>query len=186
MSTLREYLRSNFKISEEDLIKILGAFEIQKLKKGEYFLKEGQYCTKQAYVESGSFYYYMNIDGNEKVCDFGFVNAWMTYNKSLMGKIPSDMNIQALEDAQIQWISMETMEKLAQDVPSIHLIGMQIMQSYFVESATRAADLANLNAAERYYKAIEENPNLLNVPQYHLASFLGIKPQSLSRIRSKK
>ena len=186
MSELKTYFKENFKIPESDLTLIMNAFQEQSLKKGEYFLKEGQYCTKQAYLESGSFYYYMNIDGNEKVCDFAFEGAWMSYNKSLMGNIPSDMNIKALKDSKIQWVTMDGLKNLSNDISYVQEIGMKIMQYYFIQTADRAADLANLTAEQRYHKAIQENPNLLNVPQYHLASFLGIKPQSLSRIRAKK
>ena len=187
MTTLNEYLKNEFSFSSEITEKIAVAFKEITLKKGDFFLKEGEYCKKIGFVENGAMLYFMNLDGEEKVCDFGFEKDWITHIKSMMGGIPTDMNIRALESTKIKWIGAETLEEVSKEFPQINQIRMKLSEQYFVQSAERANELANLSAEQGYNKLVDQKPELLTkVPQYYLASYLGIKPQSLSRIRSKK
>ena len=182
-----DYLKKHFSFSAEEMEMLEMAFEKTTFKKGEYFLKEGQYARRIGFVESGAMLYFQNNEaGDEKVCDFGFPGDWVTHIKSMISGTPTDMNIRALETTTIRWITGETMQKLSEKIPASNLMRVQISEQYFVKSADRAASLANLNAEQRYRKVVEETPELLMVPQYYLASYLGIKPQSLSRIRAKK
>lgn len=187
MNALRNYISSKFNFSDSDVEKILSFFSTRTLEKNECFLKEGEYCTSIAFVESGSFFYYFLQDGNEKVCDFAFENDWMTQYKSLLNDLPSELNIKALEKSTFQTISRDKMEMLMQEVPESSIIRTSLAEEYFTISTERASDLANLKAEDRYRKLVESKSFIhQRVPQYYIASFLGIKPQSLSRIRSKK
>ena len=187
MTTLVEYLKNEFSFSSEITEKIAASFKEATLEKGAYFLKEGEYCNKIGFVENGAMLYFMNLDGEEKVCDFGFEKNWVTHIKSMIGGIPTDMNIRALETTKIKWISGEKLEQITKEFPQINQLRVKLSEQYFVQSAERANELANLSAEQRYKKLVAEKPELLTkVPQYYLASYLGIKPQSLSRIRAKK
>ena len=119
----------------------------------------------------------MNLDGEEKVCDFGFESDWITHIKSMMGGIPTDMNIRALETTKVKWITADKIEEVANKFPQINMMRVKISEQYFVQSSERANELANLSAEQRYLKLVDEKPELLTkVPQYYLASYLGIKP----------
>jgi CRP-like cAMP-binding protein len=103
---------------------------------------------------------------------------------SFTNKTPADINIKALEDTRLLRLSAENFEKVYQFQPKFLLLKNYYTESSFRNHTKHTADLAMLNAKQRYYKFMQEKPELINrVPQYYIAAYLGIKPQSLSRIR---
>ena len=148
---------------------------------------EGQYCKEVGFVEEGVFIYYQIIDGDEKICDFAFENDWVTHYKSLLGGLPSELNIKALEKSKVLLLDMDKMEELGNKNPRVLTIRTSLAEEYFTKSTERASNLTNLDAKGRYEALLEEIPSIhQRVAQYHIASYLGIKPQSLSRIRAEK
>ena len=110
---------------------------------------------------------------------------WVSQFKSLINNTPSEINIQALEHSVLYVINNESLKKLTEILPKMLLFQNNITQQFFIKFTDRASNLANLTAKERYIKEIKNNPQIAQrVSQYHLASYLGIKPQSLSRIRA--
>lgn len=187
MNNLEQYIKTNFKFSEKEIEKITECFSSKMFKKKQHFLKEGQYCRNVAFVETGSFLYYQLMDGEESVCDFAFENDWVTQYQSLLNNVPSSMSIMAMENSQILILDIEKMDKLSQELPQVNLIRSTLAEQYFTKSNQRAINLTNLDAKGRYQALLNEIPFIhQRVPQYHIASYLGIKPQSLSRIRAEK
>ena len=187
MNQLKKHLTTNYSFRAEELELILSFFSEKIIEKNDYFLKEGQYCKAVAFVESGSFYYYLIKNGEEKVCDFAFAADWMTQYKSLLNQTPSEFSIKALEKSSIYMLTVENMQKLLMEVPAANQMRSNLAERYFTTATDRASNLANLKAEERYQLLLKEKPFIhQKVPQYHIASYLGIKPQSLSRIRAKK
>lgn len=187
MQILQSYLQDNFSFSEEEIEKILDCFDAQEIPKKAYFLKEGELCKSVAFVESGSFLFYQLIDGEEKVCDFAFENQWITQYNSLLNQVPAELSIRAVEGSSILLMNFAKMEALTEAFPKIYVMRAKLAEQYFTDSAKRASQLANLKAEERYRLLLEEKPEIFQrIPQYYIASYLGIKPQSLSRIRAGK
>jgi len=187
MNNLTTYISSKFNFSDAETQSIVHCFTPNTIIKKDYFLKEGQYCKSIAFVEKGSFIYFQNIDGEEKICDFAFENDWISQYKSLLGNLPSDITIQSMENSEIWLMDMEKMETLSNEMPKVNLIRSTMAEQYFTKSTQRATNLTTLDAKSRYIALLEEIPFIhQRVPQYHIASYLGIKPQSLSRIRSEK
>jgi len=94
------------------------------------------------------------------------------------------MGIKALEDMRILRLSATNMQLLFQAQPKFIALKSFYTEVSFMSNAQHSADLAMLNGKQRYYKFMNEKPHLVNrVPQYYIAAYLGIKPQSLSRIR---
>ena len=187
MDNLTQYIQTTFGFTDNEVQKILECFSPKNLKKNDFFLKSGQYCQNVAFVAKGDFIYFQNVDGEEKICDFAFENDWVTYYKSLLGKIPSDMNIKALQDAEIYLLDFEKMKELSNDLPKVLQMRSMMAEQYFTKSAQRAANFTTLDAKGRYEALLNEIPHIhQRVPQYNIASYLGIKPQSLSRIRAQK
>ncbi len=187
MKKLTSYLKVNFKFSDSEMEKIMDCFSPKFLEKKDFFLRAGQYCKNIAFVEEGSFLYFQIVDGQEKVCDFAFKNDWVTQYKSLLSNLPSEISIRALEKSQILLMDFEKMRVLSEALPAVNLIRSTMAEQYFTKSTQRASNLVNLDAKARYLALLEDLPDIhQRVPQYHIASYLGIKPQSLSRIRAKK
>lgn len=187
MNRLKTYLSSKFKFSNSNIELITECFSELKILKKDYFLEEGRICRSIAFVEQGSFIFSQNIDGDEKVCDFAFEEDWLAQYKSLLSGQPSEISIQSTEDSLVLQMDMDKMNKLSQQLPVVATIRAALAEEYFTKSTQRASNLINLDAKSRYQELLLESPTIHEkVPQYHIASYLGIKPQSLSRIRAEK
>ena len=154
------------------------------LPKGEYFLQEGQVSRYIAYTLSGLTMHFKSADGIEIPCDFTAEGQWLGYLKSFTSGLPADMAIKALEDTRLLKLSAGDMQHLLQAQPKFMALKSYYTELSFISNTQHSADLAMLNASQRYAKFRSEKPGLINrVPQYGIAAYLGIKPQSLSRIR---
>lgn len=170
--------------SEEDISLFIEALEESIVLKGEYFLKEGQISNRFGYIASGLMMYYKIIDGNEIPTDFALKDDWVVYLKSYTTGFASDMNIKALEDTSIFILSSSKMEELLSIQPKFMALRSYYTELSFVRISQQIYDLTTLNAKKRYNKFSTDYPELIKrVPQYYIAAYLGIKPQSLSRIR---
>jgi CRP/FNR family transcriptional regulator, anaerobic regulatory protein len=179
-----DILRAALSLSEPEVPQVMQYFRRLDLEKGECFLEEGQYCERFGCIIQGILVYIQTTDGVEKVCDILCEPSWFTYLKSLVGGIPSDMTIKALEDSVIYTISKTGLEELQHTFPNALLLRATLVEQSFMAIAERNIDLASLDAEERYKRFVRDFPHLVQrVPQYYIASFLGIQPQSLSRIR---
>lgn len=186
-NNLSTYLESKFRFSTEEIDLIKGCFTEKTIAKKDFFLKDGQVCKTIAFVEKGGFIFSQLVDGEEKICDFAFENNWVAQYKSLISQLPSEISIQASESSVVQVMDMDRMKALTQEMPSVQIIRATLAEEYFTKSTERAGNLINLDAKARYEALLDDLPDIhQRIPQYHIASFLGIKPQSLSRIRAEK
>lgn len=170
--------------SEGDIEFFIQSMDKLFIAKGEHFLKEGQVSKHIGYIKSGLLMHYKLVDGIEIPADFTKENEWAAYLKSFTTNNPSDMFIKALEDTDLYVLSSLKMGELFQKQPKFMAIRSYYTELSFVRNTEHATNFATLNAKQRYYKFMENHPALLNrIPQYHIAAYLGIKPQSLSRLR---
>jgi len=154
------------------------------MEKGDHFLKEGQVCRQLAYIETGIAMYYRIYDGVEIPSDFAIENEWIGNLASFTNKTPADINIKMLEDTRLLTLSAEHIEKIYRFQPKFMLLKNPYTELSFTAHTRHAADLAILNAKQRYQKFMQGKTHLVKrVPQYYIAAYLGIKPQSLSRLR---
>jgi CRP/FNR family transcriptional regulator, anaerobic regulatory protein len=181
---LRTEIRTIADFSDNDIQLFIEAMEESFIAKGEHFLKEGQISRHLGYIKSGLMMHYKIVDGIEVPADFTKENEWMAYLKSFTTHTPSDMNIKALEDTFLLTLSSTKMGELFQKQPKFMAMRSYYTELSFIRNTEHASSLASLNAKQRYYKFMQNQPDLLNrIPQYHIAAYLGIKPQSLSRLR---
>jgi CRP-like cAMP-binding protein len=154
------------------------------IRKGDHFLHPNQISRHFAYLETGLMMHYSLHDGVEIPCNFSVEGDWMGSLKSYSSGLPTEVAIKALEDCWIQEISAGDAQELFLSSPRWLLFKNHLLQVVFFSITQHNADLAMLDAKERYYKFMQDKPDLVNrVPQYYIAAYLGIKPQSLSRIR---
>lgn len=184
MKSLNSHLKQE-QINTFEIDSIIRCFEPKTLDKDEYFIKSGELSRSIAYIEKGIVLYY-KIDeaGQETVCDFAKETDWITQYESFIKKTTSNVSIRAIEKTVLQVISFEGLQKLYSEVPAFEIYTRRLIEKYFIASISRNNELQVLGAEERYAKFAKENPELIQrVRQYHIASYLGIAPQSLSRIR---
>jgi hypothetical protein len=154
------------------------------LRKGEHFLNLNQVSRHIAFIDSGLAMHYSLHDGVEIPCNFTKEGNWMGSLKSFNSGSPTEVAIKALEDLSIREISAEQTQRLFSSSPRWLVFKNHLVQDVFFNITQHNADFAMLDAKERYYKFMREKPDLFNrVPQFYIAAFLGITPQSLSRIR---
>jgi len=175
-------------LSAEEWETISGFFHAKSLKRNEYLLREGQVCSSVAFVNKGILVYYKRMkSGEEATTDFAFEGDWATDNRSRLSRTPSLINIKAITPAELLIISAENLEQCYRLVPKTERLGRILIEQAFVRIALQSIDLQTLSAGQRYQKLLKEYPEIIkNVPQYHIASYLGIAPKSLSRIRSEQ
>jgi CRP-like cAMP-binding protein len=155
--------------------------------RGEHFLRIGEVSHHVAFITSGLGMHYRLHDGLEIPIDFTPAGEWLAYLKSFSEGTPADVAIKALEDTKILRLSALKMQELFQWQPKFMALKNFYTELSFMNNAQHSADLAMLAGKERYYKFMQEKPDLVNrVPQYYIAAYLGIKPQSLSRLRKEK
>lgn len=160
-------------------------FQQKILEKDDHFVKEGEICKGVAFIEKGLVMYYnISESGQEVVCDFAKENQWFTQYESFIRQSPSHLSIKAIEPTEIQFLSFHAAQQINVEIPGFELFTRKIIEEVFFASLTRSKELQVLRAEQRYARFAKENPGLIQrVPQYYIASFLGIAPQSLSRIR---
>ncbi len=173
--------------SDEEIDLFFGHLVEGFIAKGDHFLKTGEVSHYVAYITSGLAMHYKPYDGIEIPIDFTSQGEWLAYLKSFTSGEPAEMAIKALEDTRILKLSATKMQELFKWQPKFMALKNFYTELSFMNNAQHSADLAMLDGKQRYYKFMNERPDLVNrVPQYYIAAYLGIKPQSLSRLRKAK
>ena len=182
---LLSFLTQHIDLAAQEMAVINKLNLIRTYKKGTIFLKEGEYAKNCFFVLQGCIRSYFLVDGEEKTTDF-FTEGQPITPVSYSTKAPSEYFLAGIEDSVISAGSDETTELIRQEIPNMEMLISKFNQQLLVESQIKFENYFTLTPQERYLKLYEQRPDLCQrVPQYLLASYLGIKPQSLSRIRKR-
>lgn len=182
---LKAVLQAFAPVPDEEVAKLLRLAREITIKKGEYFVREGQVPRKFGFVVSGLFrYLYMNQKGTEYTKNFIPESQFITAYSAMISGQPSRMFIEALEDSVVLEIQYTDWQKLRLVHPVWNLFLVALLEKAFTIKENRERELLLSDAAERYALFLQEFPGLENrVKQRQIASYLGISPVSLSRIR---
>jgi CRP-like cAMP-binding protein len=185
MTTLSENINQIINLTSDEKTKVEKAFKPIKIPKGDFLIKEGKVCDHVAFVQNGKLRVYYNDDsGNEVTCYFVTPDNFISSFTSFLTNTPTTENISAIEESTLMIISKDELETLSEDVPKIHIFRRIIAENLFITMEKRIAMLQSKTAHERYERMLNENPDIiLSVPLQYTASFLGITPQHLSRLR---
>ena len=155
-------------------------------KKGDYLLQEGQKCTARYYIVKGCLRsFYLDSKANEQIIHFGLENWWISEYDSLINQQPSNIFIQAIEDTEVLALDQLSFDQLSLEIPAIDTLFRKIMEKTFIASQRRIEYMLSYSGEERYTKFVDQNPEFLQrVPQYMMASYLGMSPEFYSKIRS--
>ena len=185
METLKKFIQNYTSLPTDEWKQIVECFEKRIIEKDEIVLQEGKICKNLYFVETGLLRFYINKDGNDITKFFTEAPYFFTSQASFNAQKPSTENIQAIEKSVVWQISYEQANDLYK-LKSWTDFARKIIQEvqFFTEEILE--ELQTETAETRYEKMLKNSPILLQrIPLKYLASYLGIAPQSLSRIRKK-
>jgi CRP-like cAMP-binding protein len=187
MTEIEKYLSKlvNFERSELDTFN--GLLKLIEIEKDEFFLKEGQVCTKIGFILEGSLEMtYVDENLEEHILEFIFPNSFATDYVSLLTEKKSDSNIKATTKSKLVYFTKEDLNQLYESSFNFQKLGRLISESYFIGFANRIKK-TKLSPKQRYEMLLSENPEFVQaLPQYKIASYLGISAEWLSKVRGKK
>ena len=185
--TLKKYCKaSNINFTEAELLLIDDYFEPQTIKRGKLLLTEGKICNFIAFISSGSVRHFHVKDGNEKTCEISFENQFVTDFGSFTYGTQSQINLQALEDTEVLSIRKAKLFELYQICPHFETFGRLMAEKIALRATEIAMSLSSEKPEIRYKNLLAREPDLFQrVQQKYIANFIGISPESLSRIRKR-
>lgn len=186
LQPLFDYINQFVQLTTEEQSILSSKVKIRKYLKGQFVVQNGDTCKYENFVLSGCLKtFYLDNDGQEHIVMFAVENWWTADMSSLITQTPSDYNIQCLENAVLAQIYYEEIELLYQQIPKLERFFRIIIQKAYIASQKRLIHNFSLPAKERYLKFRENYPQIeQRVPQYMIASYLGITKEFLSKIRS--
>jgi CRP-like cAMP-binding protein len=173
------------KLTPEEEKYFISILKVKKLRKKQFFLQEGDVCKYQAFVYKGCLRTYeVDKKGAEHVIQFAPEDWWTGDLYSFFTNTPSRLNTDALEDTELFIFDHQAIEELYHQVPKFERYFRLLMQNSLIALQHRVLSNMTQSAAERYCDFLQRYPKIeQRVPNHQIASFLGIKPESLSRIR---
>lgn len=173
-------------LTPDDCEIIRSLFVYRKFRKRQYIQQEGDVTRFETFVVKGiTRTYEVDDAGQEHVIQFGIEDWWVGDLYSFLTEIPSSYNIDCLEDTEVLQITKNDQEKLYHQVPTMERHFRILVQNAFIASTKRLSSSLSKSASERYEEFIQRYPHIeQRVPNHQIASYLGITPQSLSRIRA--
>lgn len=186
MEDLKKTIRSYSEVSDSDMEFGLRFYKKRTFKKGDFLLKPGQYIEHFYFMKQGCVSYYTVENGTSQVMEFYTEGYFFTDLYAYIQEIPSGSYLEALEDVTVYWITKADVQKVFDHSHQLERFGRLSMQRTFVINFQRINDLRNLSNQERYLQLLKKRPELFQrVPQYLIASYLGITPVGLSKIRKR-
>lgn len=187
MDFLIDRINQIISLSEDEAYLIKQLFTEKKLKKGEHFLREGQVCQSVAMIKAGLVRYYINEDGDEGTYYFSREGEFVCDYESFLPQAPSNKNIQALEDTSLYLVNFDGLQQIYQNVKQGERLGRLGIEQVFVSVLQQLSSFYKDSPELRYQRFLTTFSAInQRVSQYYIASYVGIKPQSLSRIRKRE
>ena len=175
-------------LSEADETTLLSYVKPLQIKKKTLLLKEGQVCKANYFVEKGCLrLFFVDEKGAEQTSQFAIENWWITDYASFCNRVPSQFYIQAVEHSSIIAIERTVQEALFAQLPQLERYFRQVLENAYAASQQRIRYMFSLSKENMYKHFSASFPGFVQrVPQYMLASYLGLTPEYVSEIRKKK
>jgi len=185
LDELKDYLKGKVSFTDEQFKAISALYTPKKISKGAILLREGEVCQHTLFVIKGCLRsYVVDKNGKEHIIQFAPENWWISDRNSLVLQEPAMFYIDAIEDSEILVMDKDFDEKFSAVLPNAPQFLQVLLQNSRKAMQRRIVELLSASAEERYLSFIKSYPTIvLRVPQKMIASYLGITPESLSRIR---
>jgi CRP-like cAMP-binding protein len=181
---LQSFFRFFVDFSDDELEAVWDFFRPRKLKKGEYLCKPGEIATETGFVVKGSFRVYYSIEGKESTRFLGCENIFISSVPSFTTQKPSIEYVEALENSELLMLSFKDLQRMCELSPKWDRLVRYLAEYSYNEQQSRIYSLIALTAQERYEHLTKTRPDIIQrIPQYIIANYLGISPETLSRIR---
>lgn len=182
--TLLEYLNKHFATLFKDQSHFFLTVPERKFKKGDIITDYGQIERKLYFINSGFVQLTMLHDGEEKIIDFFFQDNFVCAFTSFLKQEPSDVRITTLTDCETEEISYNDLQEAYRTSLIANQLGRILTEQIYMTKTKREKDFLTKSAQERYAELISLRPDILKfIPVNKIAKYLGIHPESLSRIR---
>jgi CRP-like cAMP-binding protein len=181
-------MRRHIRLTEEEEAVVLSKLRPVKLKRREHLLKQGTVARDLAFVIEGCLRAYA-LDDNEfeHILQFAPAGWWISDMSSVISRRDSLLNVDAIKPSEILLLSREDQLSLFDDVPKLERYFRVLTENGLVSSRMRLIENLSLTARQRYQRFCQTYPNLINeIPQKYIASFIGVTPEFLSKIRGEK
>lgn len=183
---LLKYFSRIMPLSDEEANAIAATMTILHYKKGTVLLKEGQVSTEAYFVLEGCVRQYYLVDGEERTNNFFTEEQWVLSINSFTQRTPATHFLACCIDSALVVGNREKEEDLYRHFPRLETISRKVMEKVFAEQQEIMASYTTDTPEQRYLKLLQSRPDLFQkIPQYQIASYIGVKPESLSRIRKR-
>jgi len=184
---LKAYIHKLIPDMDEELWQqFAGKLVVRNIKKGEVVLKPGEVCNHVSYINHGLLRSYYMVDGKELIASFFHEDCYFSDYESFLSRKPAVMYSDALEATEIVDINFDDLQELYEMSPVCERVGRLVAEELFVHLSNRNSSFLLDSPERRYARFLDEcEPIVQRIPQYMIASYLGITPEALSRIRSR-
>ncbi len=181
---LLHYIDKMVKLTEEEKLSVLESTDIRTFKKGTFLIKEGEIATQCYFNLKGCVRQFYLIDGDERTTNFYTEGESISSALSNLEQTPVKYYLECIEDTTLSVGTQEQEEEMYRRFPRLQSVCRVEVEKKLGLYQEMLASYITTSPEERYLKLLKERPDLLTrVPQYQLASYIGVKPESLSRIR---
>ncbi len=186
MDKLIQYINKHISLTAEEEGLLLSKLKRRTYLKGQYVSQSGDISKHYNFIESGKTRtFYLDDNGNEHIVAFGIENYWIGDLGSIISQTPADFNVQCLDKTTVIQIACNQLEQLYHDIPKLERYFRITVQNAYVNAQKRIVRNFSLSAQERYLLFLEEQAEIAQrVPQYMIASYLGITKEFLSHLRN--
>lgn len=187
--TLKSFLVKNSTMDEDTIDRQLKKLEEKirriEVKKGDFLMRQGDTCKHSFFVESGLLRYYsIDSKGKEHILHFSPEGWFLSDRDSLYFNIPTQYYTEALEDSTVILFERDFFTSFSEDILKVAELNERLLHNHIRHLQKRITQLLSATAEERYLDFVSIYPDImLRVPQWMVASYLGIAPESLSRVR---
>ena len=182
---LIKYIAEYISLNEKEIDILKSLTRIKKVRKRQFVVEQGEVCRYENYVVEGCLRcYHLDENGQEHIVQFAVDDWWIADLQSFLTQSPANFSVDALEPSVLIQFGYNELQELYNKIPKLERFFRLIIQNAFVASQKRIVASYSKDAGKRYIAFRNRYPNIENrVPQYMVASYLGITPEFLSKIR---
>ena len=188
MHPLRQHINQRISLEKDEFDRIMDCFILEKFEKGQCIITPGEMVKHQYFVIKGCLRTYLiDTSGREHTIQFAVENWWVSDYLSYYKADHSELTVECIEACELLKARIEDLKMLFDELPKMERFFRLQLESAFVAFQTRILSNLHKNAEQRYALFVKQYPNIeQRVKNYQIASFLGITPESLSRLRRQR